>query len=172
MDDLPCIVLVDTEKNTGRAPVKTLFHLPNYYWYPFLFLERGMHKPSPAECLAPFYQDCTQRIAALSKPNRGYLVFPVESLLRVAEDRGGCKIGWDEWKAHVVATTSHPGLCVVSGCRLFCITSAGPNLDMEMHDFSRQGRAKYLSEQVNTDMGGHHQIVENPAIEYNFMPHW
>ena len=157
-DDLPCIMLVDTEKNVEGAPVQTSFHLPEYYrrfQHPFLLLERGMHKPSPAECLAPFYQDRTQRIVVLSAPY-GYLVFPVEPLLRLAEDREGCKIGWDEWLPDVTVTISNPRFdlnLVVSGCRLFCMASARPNVDIEveMYDFSMQGRTKYLREMFNTD---------------------
>ena len=155
------VVFMDTEKNTGGAPVKTSFHLPDYFRgfrHPFLLLERGMHKPSSAECLAPFHHDHTQRIAAVSAPKPyGYLVFPVEALLRLVKDREGCKIGWDEWKVYVMVATCAPGSgFVVSGCRLFCMTSSTPTLDaeVEMYDFSMGGRAKYLSEQVDADLGG------------------
>ena len=152
-------MLVDTEKNAGGAPVQTSFHLPDYYHrfqHPCLLLEWGMHKPSPAECLAPFYQDRTQRIVVLSAPY-GCFVFPVEPLLRLAEGRKGCKIGWDEWKPRVAVTISKPRLdlyLIVSGCQLFCMTSAGlnPDVEVEMYDFSMQGHTKYLRERVSTDL--------------------
>ena len=80
--DLPYIVLINTEKDLGGAPVQTSFHLPPYFrgFDPPLLLEQGMHEPSPAECLAPFHQDHTQRIAMLSMPSEKF-VFPVGALL-------------------------------------------------------------------------------------------
>jgi len=50
-----------------EAPAKTSFQFSPYlrdFGYPSLLFERGVRKPSPAERLAPFYQDPTQRIAA------------------------------------------------------------------------------------------------------------
>ena len=121
-----------------------------------LLLERGTHQQPSAECLAPFHQDRTQQIAMVFMRSFGFLVFPVGALLRLADDREGSKIGWDEWKIHT-ATPSTLELYLfefcVSGCRLFFVTS-GPNVEVEVYDFSIQGRAKYLSEQVNADLGG------------------
>jgi len=58
--------------------------------------------------LAPFYQDPTQGIAALSIPRYfGYLVFPVETLVGLAEGCDGCKIGWDEWEKYAVIPFTH-----------------------------------------------------------------
>ena len=118
-----------------------------------------MYEPSSAECLAPFHQDHTQRIAVLSMPQRAcYLVFPVEALSRLAEGHEGSEIEWDEWKIHVVIP-SIPGpdpidFCV-SACRLFSITLLGNlGVEVEVYDFSLQGRAKYLSEQANANLGG------------------
>lgn len=157
---------MDTEENAGGTPVTTSFHLPSYfrdfvrdYDCPSLLLERGVHKPSSAESLAPFHQDQTQRIAMLSIPHpSGHLVFPVEALLTVAKSCAGCDIGWDEWNIHVViASISEQDLVelCVSGCRLFFISSAhGPDAEVEMYDFSMQGRAKYLSDKVNLGLGG------------------
>ena len=163
----PCIVLMDTENAAGGAPVQTLFHLPPHFGdfeYPPLLLEQGAYKPPPAESLAPFHQDPAQWIVALSMPDHpGYLVLPVEALLKLAEDREGCEIGWDEWKHHVVIPSIRQqdlDEIWVSGCRLFSVTSAVPSEDvgsdvrMEVYDFSIQGRAKYLTERVNADLGG------------------
>ena len=149
---------MDTEKDTGGAPVQTSFHLPNYFRglrYLSLLFERGMHKPPSAERQAPFHQDHTQRIAAFSD---GYLVFPVETLLRLAEGREGCEIRWDEWKIHAVIPfiPSHDRVQVcVSGCRLSSIKFAlDGKVELEVYDFSMRGRAKYLTERVDVSLGG------------------
>jgi len=157
-------MLMDTEKDMGGVPAQTSFQLPPYlrdFGYPLLLLERGVHKPSPTEHLAPFYQDPVQRIVALSmSKSLDHLVFPVEALVRLAEGREGCEIGWDEWKEHVVIPSIHvPDLANtwVSGCRLFCITFSGyARLDanMEVYDFSKKGRVKYLGELANSGLGG------------------
>ena len=91
--DPPCVVLIDTEKDVGGLPAQTSFQLP---WclhdtvYPSLLSERGVHKPSPAEHLAPFYQDPAQRVATFSTQDLfRYLVFPVEVLVGLAKGREG-----------------------------------------------------------------------------------
>ena len=155
-------MLIDTEKDTGGAPVQTSFHFPSRFRRfkrPYLLLEPGVHEPSPAECLAPFHQDRTQRIVVLSTPHpAGPLVFPVEALLKLADGREGSEIGWDEWKIHALIPSipkrDLDDFCV-SGCRLFTITTGrGPNVGVGVYDFSMQGRAKYLSDQINADLGG------------------
>jgi len=149
---------MDTGDDAGGAPVQTLFQLPTGFRYLSLSLERGVHKPSSAECLAPFYRDRTQRIVALSMHTSGYLIFTVEALLRLAEGREGCEIGWDEWKMHtIIPFVPEPVLTQVwvLGCRLFCMNFAGRGkVGMHMYDFSIRGRAKYLTKRVNTDLGG------------------
>jgi hypothetical protein len=160
-DDPLCVVLMDTEKDMGGVPAQTSFQLSPYFYdpgYPSLLLERGAHKPSPSERLAPFHQDPTQRIAALTYFPR-YLVFSVEALVRLSEGREGCEIGWDEWKEHVVIPSIRQSDLVgawVSGCRLFCITSPGhgPDARMEVYDFSKKGRVEHLSEEDHPDLDG------------------
>jgi hypothetical protein len=101
-------VVVDTEKVMGGASMRTTFHLSPHLHeleHPILLLEGGVHKPSPAETLAPFYQDPAQRIGALLLSfSLGGLVFQVGGLLELLESHEGSEIGWDEWKDHVVAT--------------------------------------------------------------------
>ena len=147
----------------GGVPAQTSFLLPPHsisHGWPSLLLERGVHKPPPAEHLAPFYRDPAQRIAALAIPDLlCYLVFPVEALVKLAEGCEGCEIEWDEWKEHVVIPSIHvPDLVDiwVSGCRLFCITSSGygRSVNVEVYDFSKKGRVKYLDERVDLDLGG------------------
>ena len=173
-DDLACVTLMDTERDVGGAPVQTSFHLPlsfRRHECLSLLLERGAHEPSSAEHLAPFHQDRTRRIAVLfmlRHPN--HIVFSVEALLRLAEGHEGCKIGWNEWKMHVVIpSTPRPDLVqlCVSGCRLFSLvsTSSADEVDeVEVYDFSLQGRAKYLSEQVDANLGGVRYLASTGTI--------
>jgi len=153
---------MDTEKDIGGDPAQTSFQFsPDFSFleYPSLPLECGAHKPPPAEHLAPFYQNSVQRTAALAIPDRlCYLVFLVETLVELAEGHGGCEIGWDEWKEHVVIPSIHQPDLVniwVSGCRLFCVTPQGhsPVVNMEIYDFSKKGRVEYLGERAHPDLG-------------------
>ena len=155
-------MLLDTEKDVGGAPVQTSFQLSAHFRgreQPSILLERGMHKPSTAECRTPFYPDRSQRIVALSMLQTcTCLVFSVEALLRLAEGHEGYKIGWDGWKNHVVIP-SLPEVCFVgvciSGCRLFSTFSFGDRTgtEMEVYDLSIHGRAKYLSEEIHEGLG-------------------
>ena len=146
--------------------MQTSFHLPPSFcgFELSLLFERGAHKPSSAECLAPFHQDCTQRIAAL-RAISSCIIFPVETLSRLAEGREGCEISWGEWKEHVVIPEVSLDFCV-SGCRLFCITPGEryPLVTMEVYDYSMQGRAKYLSEQIDADRGGVRYLAPTGAV--------
>jgi len=138
--------------------------------YPSLFIERGAYEPSSAERMAPFHQDRTQRIAALSVRGSCYLVFPVEALLRLAKGREGYEVGWDEWKMHVVVPSipeSDLILFCISGCRLFCVILTGSSdAEVELYDFSLRGRAKYLSEQANADLGGVRCLASTEATAW------
>ena len=142
--------------------MQTSFQLPAYFCgreQPSILLERGMHKPSTAECRTPFYPDRSQRIVALSMlETYTCLAFSVEALLRLAEGREGYKIGWDGWKNHVVIPSLPDaffvGVCI-SGCRLFSTVSSGDRTgtEMEVYDLSMHGRAKYLNEEFDADLG-------------------
>jgi len=170
-DKPPFFVLVDTEKVVGEAPMRTTFHLsPHLHQLeqPSLLLERGVHEPSPAESFAPFYQDPTQRIAALFLPFSLYfIVFRVGALLELLKNHEGSEIGWDEWKELVVSSPiDHDQPSVldtwVSGCRLFCIFH-GLDAEMILYDFSIQRRANHLSEQVDEDLGGVRYMLPTDA---------
>jgi len=155
MENPPRIVLVDIEKSVGKAPVQTSFHLPSHVgrneWL-YILLEQGSHEPSPAEYLAPFHRDPTQRIAAVKVSPFDYLVFRLEELLKLVEGHEGHDIPWDEWNDHVFPPsfsqrTLTPPRVWISGSRLFSVTSTmeyGPDAQMEVYDFSIQGHAKYL----------------------------
>lgn len=159
----PSIVLIDTENSSEGGPLRTTFQLPacfDEFGHPPLVLERGAHKPSPAESTAPFHQDSTQRIAALVFPSFGCLVFRIEALLKFLEGRQSSEIGWDEWKRYVVIpslkqTYSMDDNLWVSGCRLFSFGQSYYVYTSEVraYDFSVCGRAGYLTERVNEDLG-------------------
>ena len=163
-DAPPSLVVIDTRKNGGGAPIQTFFHFPLSFTiieYLKLIFERGVHEPSSADALAPFYQDPAHRLIALAEPHTfRYLIFQVGALLKFLENGEGSNIGWDEWKGCVaIPSIDHDmrfARIWMSGCRLFCISLTGHNqgAQMEVYDFSMQGRAKYLSERVNNTLGG------------------
>ncbi|KAF9649098.1 hypothetical protein BDM02DRAFT_1994345 [Thelephora ganbajun] len=170
----PSIMVMDTGKDAGGGggvPVQMLFHLSPYFHnfrYPCLLFERGAHKPPPAEDLAPFHHDPTQRIVALVMPQSfGYPLFRVGAFLKLLEGREGGEIEWDEWKTHVVIPSVNRGDqsdlidIWVSGCRLLTITSANhsPDVQMGVYDFSMQGRAKYQSGQGSVNLGGVRYLI-------------
>ena len=157
----PSLVVTDTGKIVRGAAVQTVFLLPLHFSgagrLSFL-LERGVHKPSPAETLVPFYQDPSQRIITLVVSYIVYYpVFQVGALLELLESREGSKIGWDEWKGRAVIPyigEEHARIWV-SGCRLFRFVSTGygQTRQMKVYDFSMRGRAKYRSERVDKHLG-------------------
>jgi len=119
---------------------------------PFFVMEWGVHKPTPAEASAPFYQDPAQRIIVLNKSGRTYLVFRVGMLLELAEKYEKPLIRWKEWKDHVFVPCIEEGHrrmlfdVQVAGCRLFAIylTPFAPACEVEVFDFSMQGRVRYF----------------------------
>ena len=156
------IVIVDTKKGGGGAPTQTTFQLSlqfGGFQEPRLVLERGAYKPSPAESLAPFHQDPTQRIVALvtltSSANRIF-VFRAQALLELSKGRESSEIKWDEWGNCVVILSidsDGPGFETafwVSGCRFFCFrsTHSVQGARVELFDFSVEGRAKCLGARV------------------------
>jgi hypothetical protein len=160
----PSLVLIDTGRDMGGTPISTTFHLSSHFSYsacPYLIWERGMHNPPPAESLAPFHQDPAQRIIALRfRSHPRYLVVRVGALLELFKDREGTEIGWDEWKDHLVVPSSSSGTLdphsvQVSGCRLiyFWPTAGGSGFEMELFDFSMQGRTECLRKGSNEWLG-------------------
>ena len=121
---------------------------------PVFCLEWGAHKPTPAEASAPFYQDPAQRIIALHKRGRTYLVFRVGVLLELAKKNERPLIRWKEWGNRVFVPCIEEGNrrmlfhVQVAGCRLFAIysTHSAPACEVEVFDFSMQGRVRYFVE--------------------------
>ena len=149
----PSFVLMDTGKDINGAPPQALLRFSRYFSGDYLFplMERGAHEPSTAESVAPFHQDPSQRIVVFDfSYTPCYFILKVESLLELLESHEGSEIEWDEWKSHVVIPIRNLGRVVlswVSGCRLFLVRSADSDplaREMDIYDFSMQGRAKYL----------------------------
>lgn len=117
-----------------------------------LHFDLGGYEPSREEILlAPFYLDTSQRLIVVELLGRDDLfVIRAETLLRMARERGGVDLRWEEWRTHVIRVRYEPNICVynlwVSGVRLFCIhstTSQPRNASMDVYDFSAQGSARY-----------------------------
>ena len=157
------LALINTEGGAEVTHMKTIFFLPPFidsYQFIDLLLECGAHEPSPAESLAPFHQDPSQRIVVLDLGNAPYyLVLRAEALLAF-ENRAGPNIRWDAWKGCVVMPLIPDNLMFsdvwVSGCRLFflCQQDSSSHTHMEMYDFSLQGRARCLSGSVHEEFSG------------------
>lgn len=155
----PYLIMMDTLEFAGGPPIRTSFRFSDRFKHvgaPYLLLERGAHKPTPAESSASFHRDPTQRIAVLCfHSDSNPLVLLLGDLLKLLKSCEGSDIGWNEWKTHVIALSTkvfHRNI-LVSGCRLFFIYSTphNPGFQMKVYDFSVQGRARYLSEWPNED---------------------
>lgn len=168
MSDLPpCLVLINTEGG-GETPMQTTFHLPPQFDWFQLLSEQGVLEPSPEESLAPFCPDPAQRIVILQvHPVKYYLAVSVGALLELGSC-GGTEMGWDEWRSHVVVPrlfSYETGLLWVSGCRLFsiCPTESSPDGQMQVYDFSKRGRARYLSKEADQSSGALRCLSPTPA---------
>jgi hypothetical protein len=171
----PSLVLMDTEEDIGGTPIQTTFLFPPHFVHsvtPSLISERGMHNLSLAKSPVPFHQDPAQRIIALrfeSSPR--CLVLRVGALLELFKDREGTEIGWEEWKNHVVIPSLSrrswgPRSVQVSGCRLifFWSTAGGLGSEMEVFDFSKQGRAKHLKKGRTPEFGRVNRLFSAEGI--------
>ena len=146
-------------------PIKTSFSFSTTHHGPYdpcLFIEPCGHIPSLGELTtAPFYPDHSQRILAMHIGFASYYVINVEQLLKLAHEREGQHVGWDEWGAYMVEVGKglgcHLGLIWVSGCRLFYIVSdptyGDPPCYLQVHDFSPIGRSKHLCTQDGASKG-------------------
>ena len=151
-DDMRSHLLVlDVEGGALRAPIRTWFHtFESWAW----MMEAGGYKPSLQDVLhAPFYPDPSQRILALSlHPRKGFLVMRVETLLRLARERAGRGILWEEWNPYLIETpleNVHPEQyvkCWVSGFQLFRVSILWitGRCFLDVYDFSADARTRLL----------------------------
>jgi len=151
------LVLMDTRYCRRRSLIQTFFQLPYFLGGLVLILEQGAHKPSPEESLAPFHQDPTQRIVAFATDYPlGYFVVRLGTFLELPKDSEGSKIGWEKWKHHIFIPSISLDRVIrrvrVSGCRLFLLSSThytSSDFQMEVYDFSMQGRPKHSTKQTS-----------------------
>ena len=137
-------------------PIRTSFSFstaPQRPYDPHLFIEPCGHIPSPGELTtAPFYLDRSQRMLAVYFDFVTCYVINTELLLKLARERKGEDVGWDEWGARTIEVRGG-GMDFlrpiwVSGCRLFYTVSDGEQVNgptyLQVHDFSHVGRGKHL----------------------------
>ena len=114
--------------------------------------EQGAHNPPAPDSPAPFHHDPTQRIIAL-RYGSNHLILQARLLLKLAENREGSEIGWDEWKNHVVVLPLVFGFvnAWVSGCRLFCVYEGedAQGAKILVYDLGAQRLSKYQKEHVD-----------------------
>lgn len=158
------LLLIDSGKFVGTSPAQTVLHFCPWesinYGFPSILLERGAYKPSLAESQAPFHPDPSQRIVVLRFSNSSIcLVIRVEALLEFLRSHEGSEIAWGEWRSYVVVPSTKLDVrktthIWVSGCRMFSLHPAdsGQGAQIEVHDFSARGRAKYSSRKVNENL--------------------
>ena len=158
------LVLMDIEKFEGGLPEFIhLFLSPTFAYsaHSSLLLERGMHKPSIPESLAPFHPDPSQRILVFrSSPNSPCLVLRVQALLELlaGSDVGSC-FSWQMWVgsaiAYAIDLSLWEGLHIwVSGSRLFSLhgnrSGSGPWL--EAFDFSVRSHFDHQSRNADKNL--------------------
>ena len=122
-----------------------------------LISDRGGHEPSREDDIfAPFYPDPSQRIFAVEISNSvGILVMKTEQLLRLAQERRGEDLQWEEWKAHAIQVPHNRQResIWVAGHRLFCVARANDEKpSMDVYDFGVRASARY-KETVEGRMG-------------------
>jgi len=124
-----------------------------------LQLDQGGYKPSPEEAsLAPFYQDASQRVLAVEFYSyESAFVMKTEALLKLARERGGADLEWEQWNAHAVEVQTRGGIVLwVSGPRVFYICRTGQangETWMNVHDFSPRESARCVETVTNSRDG-------------------
>ena len=161
----PRLVLIDTEQTPvdHSTLAQTTFHFdPHEHFGEVtvrLHLDRGGHKPSVEEAsFAPFYQDASQRVLAVElRSYKSAFVVKAEVLFKLARERGGADLEWEEWKAHTTEIKARDTTVLwVSGPRVFCICSTGgPNWGswMDVHDFSSRELAGCMETVTDSESG-------------------
>ena len=152
--------------------MQTTFHLDHRMWgrggVVNLHIEQGGHKPSPEESLlAPFFPDPSQRILVIQFCGSVF-VMKTEVLLRLAQERGGAALEWEQWKTHTIEVqTEGVANFWVSGPRLFGVSSIN-EIWMDVHDFSPRASARYL--ETITGRDGVVQRFMCPSMQINRPP--
>ena len=169
----PRLVLIDTEQTLidHSTLTQTTFHFDPHEHSGVdtirLYLDQGGHKPSVEEAsFAPFYQDASQRLLAVELRSYGStFVVKAEVLFKLARERGGADLEWEEWKAHAAEIQTRDATIIwISGPRVLCIClTEGPDWGswMDVHDFSPRELARCM-ETVTDSKGGRFLRVRRP----------
>lgn len=174
----PRLVLFNTEQMpTGHSALtQTTFHFeldePSYDGAMHLYLDQGGHKPSREEALlAPFYQDPSQRVLAVYFLEWDHIfAIKIEVLLKLARERGGTDVEWQQWNGHAIEVQPGSGELVwVSGPRLFYASWIGGASWMNVHDFSLREFAR-CSETIVDSKDGKPLYVMWPTTNPHRLP--
>jgi len=139
----------------------------------YLHLDQGGYKPSPEErSFAPFFQASSQPVlvVSLSWCNIVFVV-KTDALLRLARERRGTELQWEQWKSHAVEVQlGGRGAAVwVSGPRFFCVYRAGGGIWLEVHDFSPRASARHMRTTTGQD-GAVRQMARKPTMRKLCLP--
>ena len=112
-----------------------------------LVFDKGGYQPSREDDLfAPFYPDPSQRVFGVEfMTPRGILVIKIGALFRMAQERKGEQIQWEEWRAHVTRVLRDVALekFMVSGPQLFCMTETDSGVTlMDVYDLSARASTR------------------------------
>jgi len=169
----PRLVLFNTEQMpTGHpALTQTTFHFnPNQPSYAIhLYLDKCGHKPSREEALlASFYQDPSQRVLAVDFVEWDCIfVMKIEVLLKLARERGGTDVEWQQWNGHVIGVQPGSGEFVwVSGPRLFYAWWVNDAGWMNVHDFSLREFARCSETVIDSKDGKPLYVMWPTASQY------
>jgi hypothetical protein len=145
-------LLIKTKITSYEELAQTTFYFdPSGYW---VFVRQDLvsdpagYEPSYEDDLfAPFYPDASQRVLLLDHPDRlGPLVMKTEVLLRLARERKGQNLLWEEWQVHTTRVSF--GVAIerlwVCGPRVLCVHSTKDRQTLiDVYDFSAQASARY-----------------------------
>ena len=110
----------------------------------FIFYLSGHVPCLEDELSAPFYPGPSQRVLAVAF-FRFIIVVKIETLLRLARERRGEYLKWEQWRTHVtwVERSGYQSKLWVSGPRLCCVvlTRSWETL-MDVYDFGAQASAE------------------------------
>lgn len=148
----PAIILLHTKEGetAGGKPIQTTFHFDPSGHEGLrpegLISDLGGHGHSCADDpVAPFYPDASQRLLVTEFSDHSLYVMKMEPLLRLAQERKGMDLQWDEWEDHVtwVRRETRDDSIWVSGLRLCCVHPADSGKPrMDVYDFSVRAPAK------------------------------
>jgi hypothetical protein len=139
-----------------------------------LVSDLGGHEPSRVDArFAPFYPDVSQRVLAIRLSYLEYfLVVKEETLLRLAQERKGENLRWEEWKDHgtPIVTELFIQNLWVSGPRIrYVYPNDSEELYLNTYDFSARASARGTELLDNLSEQGIHDLVASCGCEDNIV---